>query len=85
MSIHEVPPLSEQAFHSADKSKIKDGVLALMREIKQSNGSISSVNPYRRYDLYTLLSEYINDAEFRIKVHELLIKSGKMTRIENRP
>lgn len=74
----------EQAFHSADKSKIKDGVLAFMREVKLSNGSISSVNPYRRYDLYTLLNEYINDADFRIKVHEFLIKSGKMTKIENR-
>jgi len=27
--------------------------------------------PYRRYDLYTLLNEYINDADFRVNVHDL--------------
>lgn len=75
MKNQEVPPLSEQAFHSADKSKVKDGVLAFMREIRLSSGSITNSDPYRHYDLYTLLDNYINDAKFRIQANDLMKKA----------
>lgn len=75
MKNQEVPPLSEQAFHSADKTKVKDGVLAFMRTIKLTSGSITNSDPYRHYDLYTLLDNYVNDAEFRIQANDLMKKA----------
>lgn len=85
MKISKASLVAERAFDYVDKSKITEGVLAFMKTIKLGSGSISSVNPHRRYDLYTLLQEYIGNPEFRIKIHDLLIQSGKMTKIENHP
>lgn len=85
MKISNASLVAERAFDYVDKSKITEGVLAFIKTIKLRSGSLSSVNPHRRYDLYMLLQEYIGNPDFRIKVHNLLVQSGKMTKIENRP
>lgn len=66
-------PESEQAFHSADKKRIREAVLAAIKELGLSKGSVSaSANIYAAYNLYTLLRVYMSDPEKRIEIHKII-------------
>jgi len=71
-----VPPISEQAFHSVDTSKIRDGVIALINKLGLSQGSIYSNNQYKRYDFYKLIETYIKDSESRLLIHKIIDESS---------
>ncbi len=76
MTTNSVPPISEQAFYSADSSKIRDAVILLTNELGLSQGSISSSNQYKSYDFYKLIKTYMQDSESRLKIHKIINVSG---------
>lgn len=64
---------SNLAFHSADKTKIREAVLAAIKELGLSQGSVAAnSNIYAAYDLYTLLRVYMTDPEKRIEIHKII-------------
>lgn len=75
----ELPPESEMAFHSADKTKINKAVLAVQKELGLSQGSVTaSSNLYKSYDLYSLLRSYITDPHKRVAINKI-IEGGRQT------
>lgn len=69
----ELPPESNLAFHSADKTKIQAAVKAAMKELGLAQGSVTAkANIYAAYDLYSLLRVYMTDPEKRIEIHKII-------------
>ena len=73
MNHSEMPPENELAFHSADKTRIRQAVIAAIKELGLDHGSVcASSNKYKSYDLYKLLGAYINDPQKRLEIHRIL-------------
>ena len=73
----ELPPESEMAFHSADKTKVRDAALAAAKALGLSQGSVSAPsNPYKSYDLYALLRTYINYPHKRVAINKIIEGGG---------
>lgn len=61
------------AFHTADKTKVRSAVLAMMKELGLNQGSVNALaNPLAAYDLYKLLNVYMNDPQARLKIHDVI-------------
>ena len=75
----ELPPESEMAFHSADKKRINKAVSAVQKELGLSQSSVSAPSdPYKSYDLYSLLRTYITDPHKRVAINKI-IEGGSQT------
>jgi len=75
----ELPSEAEMAFHTADKTKINEAVLAVKKELGLSQGSVNApAAPYKSYDLYALLRSYMTDPRKRVAINKI-IEDGSQT------